>query len=166
MQYISYRGLVNGQDPQAANTPAQIAKAFGFGFACMVDAWRVSNIIYLGSDLPLTEVSPNYLKGKKFYINARNADMYSWLQTQSLTDYPNYFTISLPLQNYYTTSNTTLWTFQTNPVNNNSIMVLPESYDSGLFSTVNLRCFGVCSSLCPTIKRMRNEGLSIYGPFY
>lgn len=166
MLYISYRGLINGQDPQAENTPNQIGKAFGRGFSVMVDAWRVDNIIYLGSNLPLTEVSPNYLKGNRFWINARNSEMYTWLQSQPLANYPNYFQIALPLQSYYTTSNTRLWTFATSPINNNSIMVLPESYDSAMFSTVNLRCFGVCSSLCPYIKRMRNEGLGVYGPFY
>lgn len=166
MLYISYRGLINGEDPSVENTPNQIAKAFGYGFNCMVDAWRVDNIIYLGSNLPLTEVSPTFLKGNKFWINARNDDMYTWLQSQPLASYPNYFTVPLPLQNYYTTSSNYLWTFQDTPISNLSIMAIPESYDSGLFSTVNLRCYGVCSSLCPTIKRMRNEGLSIYGQFY
>lgn len=166
MLYISYRGLFNGEDPSVENTPEQIAKAFGRGLGCMVDAWRVDNKIYLGSNLPLNEVTPVFLKGNKFWINARNNDMYTWLQSQPSTYYPNYFTVPLPLENYYTVSSGYLWTFQTSPVNNQSIMVLPESYDSGLFSTVNLRCYGVCSSLCPTIKRMRNEGLSIYGQFY
>lgn len=166
MLYISYRGLFNGEDPQVENTPNQIAKAFGQGFSCMVDAWRVDNIIYLGSNLPLTEVSPTFLKGNRFWINARNNDMLTWLQSQPSTIYPNYFSVPLPLQNYYTTSSGYLWTFQDTPINNSSIMAIPESYDSGLFSTVKLTCYAVCSSLCPYIKRMRNEGLSVYGPMY
>lgn len=166
MLYISYRGLTNGQDPQAENTPNQIGKAFGQGFSVMVDAWRVDDQIYLGSDQPLTLVTAAYLKGNRFWINARNSDMYTWLQSQNQSNYPNYFVVELPLQPYYTTSSSKLWTFATAPINNNSIMVVPESYDSAMFSTVNLRCFGVCSTLCPVIKRMRNEGLSWYGPFY
>jgi len=166
MLYISFRGLTNGQDPQTENTPDQIGKAFRQGLAVMVDAWRVDNKIYLGATTPTTEVSANYLKGKKFYIYSHNNDMYTWLQSQNQTDYPNYFIVPLPLQPYYTVSNGKLWTFAEKPINNNSIMAIPESYDSGLFSTVNLRTYGVCSSLCSYIKRMRNEGLSVYGAFY
>ena len=166
MLYISFRGLINGQDPQTENTPKQIGKAFGMGFSVMVDAWRVDGKIYLGANVPTIEVTPAYLKGRRFYIYAHNTDMYTWLQSQNQTDYPNYFYVQLPLQPSYNVSNGKLWTFAEQPINNNSIMAIPESYDSGLFSTVNLRAFGVCSSLCPTIKRMRNEGLSIYGAFY
>ena len=85
MLYISYRGLFNGEDPSVENTPEQIAKAFGRGLGCMVDAWRVDNKIYLGSNLPLNEVTPVFLKGNKFWINARNNDMYTWLKSHPST---------------------------------------------------------------------------------
>lgn len=166
MLYISYRGLLKGQDPQAENTPEQIGKAFNSGFSCMVDAWRVDNKIYLGSNQPVTEVSAEYLKGTKFWINARNADMQTWLQSQPIKYYPNYFWLTQPVENYVTTSSNYLWTYQETPVNNTSIMVIPEDYDSSLFSTINLKCHGICSTFIPTVKRMRNDGLSIYGPFY
>lgn len=166
MLYISYRGLLQGQDPQTENTPNQIGKAFNAGFACMVDAWRQNNKIYLGTDGPLNEVSAEYLKGGKFWINARNIDMYTWLQSQPLKFYPNYFYQTEPVVAYVTTSSNYLWTYQETPVNSLSIMVIPEDYDSGLFSTINVRCYGICSMFIPNIKRMRNDGLSIYGPFY
>jgi hypothetical protein len=44
------------------------------------------------------------------------------------------------------------------PINNNSIVYIPEIVDKGLLSTVKLRCFGICSNYCTLIKRMRNEG--------
>lgn len=166
MLYISYRGLLQGQDPQVENSPNQIGKAFNAGFSCMVDAWRVDNKLYLGSDQPIYEVTAQYLKGKKFWINARNADMQTWLGTQPSSYYPNYFWLTQPVQNFVTTSSNYLWTFQETPVNTLSIMVLPEDYDSGLFSTINVRCYGICSMFIPTVRRMRNDGLSIYGPFY
>lgn len=167
MLYISYRGLVNGQDQTTENTPNQIGKAFGYGFSVMVDVWRQAGKLYLGTNVPTIEVSANYLKGRKFWLMARNTEMYDWLLTQSQTDYPNYFQVILPLQPFYNTSSGYLWTYATSPVSQTlSIMALPESYDAGLFSTVNLRAHGICSTLCPTIKRMRNEGLSIYGAFY
>jgi hypothetical protein len=166
MLYISYRGLLKGQNPQAENTPNQIGQAFNAGFACMVDAWRVNDKIYLGSDTPLNEVTAAYLKGNKFWINARNNDMLTWLQAQPANFYPNYFSLPEPVVSYVTTSSNYLWTFAETPINNTSIMVLPEDYDSGLFSTVNVKAYGICSMFIPTVKRMRNDGLSIYGPFY
>lgn len=167
MLYISYRGLVNGQNEQTENTPNQYGKAFSMGFNVMADVWRVNNKIYLGSNVPTIEVTSEYIRGRSFWLNARNQDMYNWLLTQPSNLYPNFFQVILPLQPSYTTSSGYLWTFAEAPISNTlSIMAIPESYDTGLFSTVNLKAYGVCSTMCPTIKRMRNEGLGVYGAFY
>jgi hypothetical protein len=167
MYYISYRGLVNGQNEQTENTPDQIGKALGMGFGVMIDVWRENNKLYLGSNVPTIEVSATYIQGRRFWINARNSDMYNWLQSQSSSLYPNYFQVILPLQPSYTTSSGYLWTYGETPASPTlSIMVIPESYDSACFSCVNLRAYGICSTLCPYIKRIRNEGLSVYGAFY
>ena len=56
------------------------------------------------------------------------------------------------------TSSNRLWTPGTVPVNDTSIIVLPEIKYFGLLSTVPLRCYGVCSTYLTFIKRMRNEG--------
>ena len=160
MLYISYRGIYDGQNYEDANTPNQIGKAFNNGFSVMVDAWRVDNKIYLGNDQPLTEVTPVYLQGNRFWINARNADMQDWLSAQSSKLYPNYFWYDmLTPPAYATTSGGQLWTFGTVPVDNSSIVVLPEIDDRGLLSTVKLRCYGVCSTYLTFIKRMRFEGI-------
>lgn len=160
MLYISYRGIYDGQNFQDANTPNQIGKAFNAGFACMVDVWRVDNKLYLGTDQPLTEVSPNFLKGKKFWINARNVDMQTWLQSQPANYYPNYFWFNDAEENDpATTSGGQIITPGTVPINNQSIVFLPEIQDRAMFSTVKLRCYGVCSNYLTFIKRMRNEGV-------
>ena len=211
MLYISFRGLLQGQDPNNENNPNQIGKAFNAGFSVMVDAWRVDNKIYLGSDLPLYEVTAEYLRGNKWWIAARNQAMRSWLGTQPRTYkyYPNWFPFTVtgpygtsdntyatgdadpdspnftgpvtPQMDYradnipnpiyqpvdfYTTSSGKLWTYAQTPYNDTSIMVLPEVYDMGFLSMVNVRAYGICSQFIPQIKRMRNDGLSIYGPFY
>lgn len=161
MIYISYRGIYDGNNFQDANTPNQIAKANGYGFTVMVDAWRVDNKIYLGNDQPITEVSERYLQGRKFYINARNTDMQNWLATQSLTLYPNwfYFTSPMPPPDFVVASNGKLITPGTVPINNNSIIFLPEIDDTSLYSTVNLKCFGIISSYLTFIRRYRFEGI-------
>lgn len=159
MLYISYRGVFEGQNFEDANTINQIGKAFNAGFSCLVDVWRVDDVLYLGNDQPLVEVSPNYLKGNRFWINARNNTMQAWLQTQPSNFYPNYFWFNTIAANMPVTSSSgKIITPGTVPISNQSIIFLPEIYDRAMFSTVKLQCFGVCSNYLTFIKRMRNEG--------
>ena len=160
MIFISYRGIYDGNNFQDSNTPNQIAKAFGMGFSCMVDVWRVDGKLYLGNDQPITEVTASYLQGKKFWINARNTAMQSWIATQSSTLYPNWFYFpSMPPPAYVVASNGKLITPGTVPINNNSVIFLPEIDDLAMFSTFKLKCFGITSSYLTFIRRMRNEGV-------
>jgi len=160
MIFISYQGIYDGQNFESANTPDQIGKAFNNGFSCMVDVWRVDNKLYLGTNQPLTEVSERFLQGPRFYINARNSDMLTWLQNQPIKLYPNYFSFPTLSENTpVTASNGYIITPGTVPINNNSIIYLPEISDRGLFSTVKLKCAGICSVYLTFIKRMRNEGV-------
>ena len=159
MIYISYRGVFDGNDFQDANTPKQIAKAFGYGASVMVDVWRVDSKLYLGNDQPITEVTDKYLQGPRWYLNARNTDAQTWLATQPSSLYPNWFYFpTMPPPEYVIASNGKLITPGTVPINNNSIIFLPEITDRGCFSTVKLKCFGICSSYLSFIRRMRDEG--------
>jgi hypothetical protein len=159
MLYISYQGIFDSQNFEDANTPKQIGKAFNAGYSCMVDAWRVDGQLYLGSYAPTTPVTDKYLQGVRFWINARNTDLQNWLTTQPSKLYPNYFwfpsdTESTPV----TTSSGKLITPGTVAINNTSIVFLPEIDDRSMFSTIHLKCYGVCSTYLTLIKRMRNEG--------
>ena len=159
MIYISYQGIYDGQNYEYANTPNQIGKAFGFGVSVMADVWKVGDKFYLGSEQPLTEVTSKYLQGNRWYLNARNTEMQNWLPTQNPKLYPNWFYFpTMPPPAYVTASNGKLITPGTVPINNNSIVFLPEINDRGLFSTVKLKCFGICSTYLNFIKRMRDEG--------
>jgi hypothetical protein len=209
MLYLSFRGLLQGQDPAAENTIKQIGKALNAGFGVMVDAWRVNNKLYLGSEQPLYEVTPQYLQNKRFYIAVRNQDMRSWIGSQPSSLYPSWFPFGVvgpygtsdntyatgdanpdaagfvgpitPQMDYradnipnpiyqpvdfYGTSNGKIWTYAEVPYNITSIMALPEYYDMSFLSMVNVKAFGICSAFIPQIRRMRNDSLSIYGPFY
>jgi hypothetical protein len=160
MLYISYRGIYNGTNYEDANTPTQIRKALNSGYSCMVDVWRVDNKLYLGTDLPLVEVTPAYLQGRRFWLNVRNTAMQEWIVTQPSALYPNYFwfTTPTPPPAYVTASNGKLITPGTVPINNNSVIYLPEVSDQSYLSTIQLRCYGVCSTNLSFIKRIRNEG--------
>jgi len=159
MQYISYQGIFNGTNFEDAATPTQITKSMNAGFSTMVNVWRIDGVLFLGVTQPITEVTEQYLQGPRFWLNAMNNEMQVWIVTQSSTLYPNYFwfptaTESTPV----TASNGKIITPGTVPVNNSSVIFLPEIQDRAMFSTVHLRCFGVCSNYLSFIKRMRNEG--------
>jgi hypothetical protein len=159
MIYISYQGIYDGQNYEYANTPNQIGKAFGTGASVMTDVWRVDGKLYLGTDQPLTEVTAKYLQGNRWWINARNTDMQNWLAEQPSKLYPNWFYFpNMPLPPFVTASNGKLITPGTVPINNNSVIFLPEIDDRGMFSTVKLRCYGICSTYLSFIRRMRDEG--------
>ena len=160
MLFISYQGIFDGQNYQDANTPTQISKAFNAGFSCMVDVWRVNGILYLGTNEPITQVTEKYLQGPRFWINAKNNEMQEWISSQPANLYPNYFSFATPQENTSTeTSSGKLITPGTVAINNTSIIFLPEVTDQSLFSTVQLKCFGICSNMVRLIKRMRNEGV-------
>jgi hypothetical protein len=157
MLYISYQGIFDGKDYEDANTPNQIGKSFNNGYSCMVDVWRIDDTLCVGPESAPIPVTNKYLQGNRFWIKCGNQTTYDWFTTQSLRQYPNYFYQPISNENVTTSSNR-LWTPGTVAVNDTSIVVLPEVTDRGLFSTVHLRCYGVCSTYLNFIKRMRNEG--------
>lgn len=158
MLYISYRGIYDGTNYEDANTPAQIGKAFTYGASVMADVWRQDNKLYLGNEQPTTEVTEKYLQGKRWWLNARNTEMQTWLASQASTLYPNWFYFTSAYEQYVTASNGKTIVPGTVPLNNNSVVFLPEIEDKGLFSTVKLSCFGICSTYLNFIRRMRDEG--------
>ena len=157
MLYISYQGIFDGKDYEDANTPDQIGRSFNNGYSCMVDVWRIDTTLYVGSEQAPIAVTDKYLQGNRFWIKCGNQGTYDWFTTQSLRQYPNYFYQPNSMVNALTSSNK-LWTPGTVPVNDTSIIALPEIKDRGLLSTVHLRCYGICSTYLTFIKRMRNEG--------
>jgi hypothetical protein len=161
MFYISYQGIYDGKDYEDANTPSQISKAQQRGFSCLIDVWRINNKLYVGNGQPLIEVTEKYIQGNRFWINAVNTDMQTWIATQSSTLYPNYFHFdaSTPPPPYATASNGKLITPGTVPINTNSVMFLPEINDRSLYTMVKVKSFGICSGFLTLIKRMRNEGI-------
>ena len=161
MLYISYQGIYDGQNYEDANTPKQINKALGKGFSCLIYVWRINNKLYVGNGQPVIEVTEKYIQGPRFWINAVNTDMQTWIATQSSTLYPIYFTFaaSTPPPPYATASNGKLITPGTVPINTSSVMFLPEINDRSLYTMVKVKSYGICSGFLTLIKRMRNEGI-------
>ena len=161
MFYISYQGIYDGSNYEDANTPKQINKALSAGFSCNIDVWRIDNRLYVGNNQPTIEVTERYIQGNRFWINAKNTDMQTWIVEQPARLYPNYFwfAASSPPPPYTTASNGKLITPGTVPINTNSVMYIPEIDDRSLLTMVKVRAYAICSTYLTTIKRMRNEGL-------
>lgn len=163
MLYISYRGIYDGTNFEDANTPNQIGKALDRGNSVMVDVWKVGDEFYLGSEEPMIRVTSDYFKGNRFWLSARNSDMYDWLQTQDSKKYPHYFFMPDVQPDYVTVSDGRDWVFGSVATNLACVVVLPEVPDRGMLSTVKLKNYGVCSCYLQFIKRIRNEGAPFYG---
>lgn len=160
MLIISYQGIYDGQNFESANTPGQIAKAFNNGFSVMADVWRFDGKLYLGIENDWVEVTDKYLQGVKWWLNCQNQDAYDYLIAQPIKLYPNVFIFSnVDTESTPTTSTGGQTIVPGNvPIDNSSIVYLPEIMDRGLLSTVKLNCFGITSVYCTFIRRMRNEG--------
>lgn len=160
MLYISYQGIFDGQNFQDANTPNQIGTAFNNGFSVMADVWRFDDKLHVGTENAPIEVTDRYLQGNRFWLNCQNDDAYNYLVAQPRKLYPNVLKFTNVATEASPTTSTGGQTIVPGnvPVDNNSIVYLPEIVDRGLFSTVKLRCYGVCSVYLTFIKRMRNEG--------
>jgi len=160
MLIISYQGIYDGQNFEDANTPSQITNAFNNGYSVMADVWRFDDKLYLGRENDWIEVTDKYLQGVRFWLNCQNQDAYDYLVAQPRKLFPNVFIFS----NVDTESSPTVTTGGqtivpgTVPLDNNSVVYLPEITDRGMLSTVHLRCFGITSVYCTFIRRMRNEG--------
>jgi len=160
MLIISYQGIYDGQNFEDANTPSQITNAFNNGYSVMADVWRFDDKLYLGRENDWIEVTDKSLQGVRFWLNCQNQDAYDYLSAQTRRLYPNVFIFS----NVATESSPTVSTGGqtivpgTVPIDNNSIVYLPEITDRAMLSTVKLRCYGVASVYCTFIRRMRNEG--------
>lgn len=165
MVIISYQGIYDGQNFESANTPDQIGKAFNSGFSCMADVWRINDILCVGTEYNLIEVTDRYLQGNRFWLNCQNQAAYDYLYMQPRKLYPNIFKFTdVNTESSVTTSTGGQTIVPGNiPIDDNSIVYLPEIVDRGLLSTVKLNCYGITSVYCTLIRRMRGGGQIFFG---
>lgn len=159
MQIISYQGVYDGQNFESANTPDQLGKAFNHGFSVVVDVWRRNDVLCIGTENNPIEVTEKYLEGNRVWLNCRNDDAYTWLIAQPRKLYPHVFQFANDTESNVADVTGGQQIVPGNvPINNNSIVFLPEIVDRGLLSTVKLQCYGAVSVYCTFIRRMRTEG--------
>lgn len=124
MLIIAHRGLLEGPDETLQNTPSQVEAALKEGFNAEIDVWLKGNRWYLGHDLPVHEVSYEWLSQPNLWIHCKNLDAFFSLKRKA--NQLNYFFHDSDL--VVLTSNGSVWTYFGHPDtrSNHSICVMPE----------------------------------------
>jgi len=106
------------------------------GYDVEIDLWFINGRTYLGHDEPQYEVDDNWLgeRTDKLWVHCKNVESLNWIRSTIL----HYFwheedTLTLTSENY-------IWAYPSKNINKNTIIVLPEIYNSNVFE-----CKGVCS---------------------
>jgi len=139
MKLIAHRGLVNGPNKNLENQPAQITKSLEQGFDCEVDLWCFNDRLYLGHDGPQYNITEEFINQPGLWIHAKHLESLEYLTTTDL----NYFWHQE--DDYTLTSKGYIWTYPGIKLSKHGIMVMPETADSTLQSTIGVECFAVCS---------------------
>ena len=134
MFLISHRGNINGIDQTKENSISYISKAIDLGFDVEIDIWFVNNCLYLGHDRPQYKINHDFLINEKLWCHAKNIDALTEMSKYSI----HYFWHDK--DDFTLTSKNYIWAYPSKNVNKNTIIVLPEIYDSNVFE-----CKGVCS---------------------
>lgn len=143
MKLISHRGNLIGKNSNFENKPFYILNAIKKGFDVEVDVWFVKSNFYLGHDFPEIKIDFKFLKNKKIWCHAKNADAipklaeikahYFWHQEDD----------------YTITSKGFLWVYPGKKLIKNSICVQPKKIS--LFSK---NCIGICSDKIELFKKI------------
>jgi hypothetical protein len=134
MFLISHRGNINGADQTKENSTSYILKAIDLGYDVEIDVWFINNSFYLGHDQPQYKINHDFLINEKLWCHAKNINALI-----EMNNYPiHYFWHDK--DDFTLTSKNYIWAYPSKNVNKNTIIVLPEIYNSNVFE-----CKGVCS---------------------
>ena len=147
MFLISHRGNVDQKIPALENTPDYIDRALSIGYDVELDVWFESGRWYLGHDMPVTEVTVDYLTNDKFWCHAKNLEALQemlahgsircfWHQEDDVT----------------LTSDRYVWTYPGKKLVKNSICVMPERYNLKKNDWRFKVCAGICSDVISQFK--------------
>lgn len=139
MILIAHRGLTNGPDKDLENDPTQIEESLDLGFDCEIDFWYHNNLLWLGHDGPVYNISEEFIQRKGLWIHAKNIEALDYLSNHKNL---NYFWHQE--DDYTLTSQGYIWTYPGKRLGENSIMVLPE-WHHVIDDLPMENCKGICS---------------------
>lgn len=148
IKLIAHRGLINGPNKNAENTPNAIQIALNENFDVELDLWVIYGKYYLGHDEPQYQVDEKFLSHPGLWIHAKNLEALVQLAN---TDW-NYFWHQE--DDFTLTSKGFIWTYPEKPLSEKSIRVLPEQSDPEFLTVYAKQCYGICSKFVNKIKTM------------
>lgn len=151
MHFIAHRGNIDGPNADRENSPEYIIEAIELDFDVEVDLWEINRELYLGHDEPEYIISDNFLWDYKdrLWVHCKNAEAMFHMSGILASGYnkPQFFWHQK--DNYTLTSNNVIWAYPGQPLNANSICVMPENANHPVDN-----CAGICSDY---ILRYRDE---------
>jgi len=149
MKLISHRGNIIGPNPNKENTPSYIDTAISAGYDVEIDIRLINGKYYLGHDTPDYEVTQTWLLKRKdrLWIHCKNIEALEILTLLQPGLDVHYFwhendVVTLTSKGY-------IWAYPRSVAISNSIVVLPEIYNTKM-----LQAEGVCSDF---IKKYKYE---------
>jgi hypothetical protein len=135
MKLISHRGNISGIDINKENNPQQIIKVLELEMECEIDVWYKNNAYFLGHDRPQYQVGEEFLENPALWCHAKNIEA---LVKMKENKYIHCFwhendKVTLTSRGY-------IWSFPSEIPINNSIIVLPEKYNTNISKSI-----GICS---------------------
>ena len=140
MKLIAHRGLLKGPNKNLENQPHQIQTVLDRGYDCEIDLWVFDGRLYLGHDGPQYNVTDQFIKETGLWIHCKNLDAMAYCQNDIKL---NYFWHEN--DTYTLTSKGFIWAYPGKPLNEFSVMVLPEWEDETLSNVKDAQCYAVCT---------------------
>lgn len=140
MKYISHRGNTHGMSKKE-NHPDQIAFCIKQGYDVEIDIRLINNILYLGHDEPLYEISDMFLINHResLWIHCKNLEAIRFMQQYENLNYFWHQTDDFTL-----TSKKNIWTYPGKNITSNSVIVC-ESKKETKQVIENKKVYGICS---------------------
>ncbi|MDC3134022.1 hypothetical protein OA958_04210 [Bacteroidota bacterium] len=143
MKIISHRGNISGPKPNLENTKRGIEIALENNFDVEIDLWKVKNDFFLGHDMPLNEVSFEWLENKKKHL---------WIHTKNFNAFESLLEINSGFIFFYYTcdplvlvSNGKIWCHQPKEITNPANCIAPLLSKSALQKNKQTKWYGVCT---------------------
>jgi hypothetical protein len=147
MKIIAHRGLLKGPNKNLENQPHQIQTVLDRGYDCEIDLWVFDDRLYLGHDGPQFNITEQFLKQPGLWIHCKNLSALAYCQNDIKL---NYFWHENDA--YTLTSKGFIWAYPGKPLNEFSVMVLPEWEDATLQNAKEAECYAVCTDFVLMLK--------------
>lgn len=147
MKIIAHRGLLKGPNKNLENQPHQIQTVLDRGYDCEIDLWVFDDRLYLGHDGPQFNITEQFLKQPGLWIHCKNLSALAYCQNDIKL---NYFWHENDA--YTLTSKGFIWAYPGKPLNEFSVMVLPEWEDATLQNVKEAKCYAVCTDFVLMLK--------------